>query len=112
MQGQIAAKISKSGIIGYIASFPIPEVVRGINAFMLGAQSINSDMKVKVVWAYTWFDPPKEADAAKVLMDQGADIITQHTDSTAALQAAAARGINAFGPVSYTHLTLPTNREV
>ena len=61
VQGQIAAKISKSGIIGYIASFPIPEVVRGINAFMLGAQSINSDMKVKVVWAYTWFDPPTAA---------------------------------------------------
>ena len=100
VQGQIAAKISKSGIIGYIASFPIPEVVRGINAFMLGAQSINPDMKVKVVWAYTWFDPPKEADAAKVLMDQGADIITQHTDSTAALQAAAARGIYAFGQAS------------
>ena len=97
VQGQIAAKISKSGIIGYIASFPIPEVVRGINAFMLGAQSINPDMKVKVVWAYTWFDPPKEADAAKVLMDQGADIITQHTDSTAAIQAAADRGIKAFG---------------
>ena len=87
-------------IIGYIASFPIPEVVRGINAFMLGAQSINPDMKVKVVWVYTWFDPPKEADAAKVLMDQGADIITQHTDSTAAIQAAADRGIKAFGQAS------------
>jgi simple sugar transport system substrate-binding protein len=92
--------MSKSGIIGYIASFPIPEVIRGINAFMLGAQTVNPDMKVKVVWAYTWFDPPKEADAAKVLMDQGADIITQHTDSTAALQAAAARGIYAFGQAS------------
>ena len=100
VQGQIAAKISKSGVIGYIASFPIPEVVRGINAFMLGAQSINPDMKVKVVWVYSWFDPPKEADAAKVLMDQGADIITQHTDSTAALQAAADRGIHAFGQAS------------
>ena len=67
---------------------------------MLGAQSINPDMKVKVVWVYSWFDPPKEADAAKVLMDQGADIITQHTDSTAALQAAADRGIHAFGQAS------------
>ncbi|SVA10469.1 uncharacterized protein METZ01_LOCUS63323 [marine metagenome] len=100
VQGVIAGKISKSGVIGYIASFPIPEVVRGINAFMLGAQSVNPDMKVKVVWVYTWFDPPKEADAAKVLMDQGADIITQHTDSTAALQAAAERGIHAFGQAS------------
>ena len=80
VQGQIAAEMSKSGVIGYIASFPIPEVVRGINAFMLGAQTVNPDMKVKVVWVYTWYDPGKEADAAKVLMDQGADIITQHTD--------------------------------
>ena len=100
VQGQIAAKISKSGVMGYIASFPIPEVVRGINAFMLGAQSVNPNMKVKVVWVYTWFDPPKEADAAKVLMDQGADIITQHTDSTAAIQAAADRGVMAFGQAS------------
>ncbi|GIS91491.1 MAG: hypothetical protein CM1200mP20_15320 [Pseudomonadota bacterium] len=100
VQGVIAGKVSKSGVIGYIASFPIPEVVRGINAFMLGAQSVNPNMKVKVVWVYTWFDPPKEADAAKVLMDQGADIITQHTDSTAALQAAAERGIHAFGQAS------------
>jgi len=100
VQGQIAAQMSKTGVIGYIASFPIPEVVRGINAFMLGAQTINPDMKVKVVWVYTWFDPPKEADAAKVLMDQGADIITQHTDSTAAIQAAADRGMFAFGQAS------------
>ncbi len=100
VQGVIAGKISKSNVIGYIASFPIPEVVRGINAFLLGAHSVNPDIKVKVVWVYTWFDPPKEADAAKVLMDQGADIITQHTDSTAALQAAAERGIYAFGQAS------------
>ena len=100
VQGVIAGKMSKSGVIGYIASFPIPEVVRGINSFMLGAQSQNPTIKVKIVWVYSWFDPPKEADAAKVLMDQGADIITQHTDSTAALQAAADRGINAFGQAS------------
>ena len=66
--GQIAARVSKSGVAGYIASFPIPEVVRGINSFMLGAQSINPDFKVKVVWVSTWFDPGKEADAAKVLI--------------------------------------------
>ena len=72
--------------IGYIASFPIPEVVSGINAFMLGAQSVNPDFKVKIVWVNTWFDPGKEADAAKALLDQGADIITQHTDSPAPLQ--------------------------
>ena len=78
--GQIAARMSKSGVAGYIASFPIPEVVRGINSFMLGAQSINPDFKLKIVWVSTWFDPGKEADAAKVLIGQGADIITQHTD--------------------------------
>jgi basic membrane protein A len=70
--GQIAAKMSKTGTAGYIASFPIPEVVQGINSFMLGAQSINPDFKLKVVWVNTWFDPGKEADAAKALLDQGA----------------------------------------
>lgn len=98
--GQIAAKMSKNGVAGYIASFPIPEVVRGINAFMLGAQSINPDFKVKVVWVSSWFDPGKEADAAKVLIGQGADIITQHTDSTAPLQIAAEKGVMAFGQAS------------
>ncbi|SVC85505.1 uncharacterized protein METZ01_LOCUS338359, partial [marine metagenome] len=81
--GQIAAKMSKSGVAGYVASFPIPEVVMGINSFILGAQTINSNFKVKVIWVNSWFDPGKEADAAKVLIGQGADIITQHTDSTA-----------------------------
>ena len=95
--GQIAARVSKSGVAGYIASFPIPEVVRGINAFLLGAQSINPDFKLKVVWVSTWHDPGKEADAAKVLIDQGADIITQHTDSAAPLQIAAERGVVGFG---------------
>ena len=98
--GQIAARMSKSGVAGYIASFPIPEVVRGINSFMLGAQSINPDFKVKVVWVSTWFDPGKEADAAKVLIGQGADIITQHTDSTAPLQIAAEQGAVGFGQAS------------
>jgi hypothetical protein len=64
--------MSKTGTAGYIASFPIPEVVRGINSFMLGAQSVNPDFKMKVVWVNTWFDPGKEADAAKALIDQGA----------------------------------------
>lgn len=95
--GQIAAKVSKSGVVGYIGSFPIPEVVSGINAFMLGAQSVNPDMKVKIIWVNTWFDPGKEADAAKALLDQGADVIAQHTDSPAAMQVAAERGAHAFG---------------
>ncbi|WP_350334005.1 BMP family ABC transporter substrate-binding protein [Coralliovum pocilloporae] len=98
--GEIAGKMSKTNTIGYIASFPIPEVVRGINAFMLGAQSVNPDMKVKVIWVNSWFDPGKEADAAKALIDQGADIITQHTDSPAPLQVAEERGVYAFGQAS------------
>ena len=97
ISGQIAAKMSKSGVVGYIGSFPIPEVVSGINAFMLGAQSIRPDMKVKIVWVNSWFDPGKEGDAAKALLDQGADIIAQHTDSPAAMQVAAERGALAFG---------------
>jgi simple sugar transport system substrate-binding protein len=100
VQGQIAAKLSTKGVAGYIASVPVPEVVQGINAFMLGAQSINPDFKVKVIWANSWFDPGKEADAAKALIDQGVDILTQHTDSTAAIQVAAERGIKAFGQAS------------
>jgi len=98
--GQIAAKMSKTGTAGYIVSFPIPEVVAGINAFMLGAQSVNPDFKVKIVWANTWYDPGKEADAAKVLFSQGADIIVQHTDSTAALQVAEEQGKHGFGQAS------------
>jgi len=97
IQGQIAAKMSKSGVLGYIGSFPIPEVVSGMNSTMLGAQSINPNIKVKIIWVNTWFDPGKEADAAKALVDQGADVIMQHTDSPAAMQVAEARGKYAFG---------------
>jgi basic membrane protein A and related proteins len=100
IQGLIAAKMSEKGVAGYIASFPIPEVVMGINSFVHGAQSINPDFKVKVIWANTWFDPGKEADAAKALIDQGVDILTQHTDTTAPMQVAAERGIKAFGQAS------------
>ncbi len=98
--GKIAGRMSKKGMAGYIASFPIPEVVRGINAFLLGAQSVNPDFKIKVVWVNTWYDPGKEADAAKVLISQGADIITQHTDSAAPMQVAAEKGVYAFGQAS------------
>ncbi|PLP58890.1 BMP family ABC transporter substrate-binding protein [Mesorhizobium loti] len=98
--GQIAAKQSKSGVAGYIVSFPIPEVVMGINSFMLGAQSVNPNFKAKIVWVNSWFDPGKEADAAKALFDQGADIIVQHTDSTAPLQVAQERGLHGFGQAS------------
>ena len=95
--GQIAGKVSKSGVVGYVGSYPIPEVVSGINSFMLGAWSVRPDMKLKIVWVSSWFDPGKEADAAKALIDQGADIITQHTDSPAAIQIAEQRGVHCFG---------------
>ncbi|MGD1923705.1 MAG: BMP family ABC transporter substrate-binding protein [Paracoccaceae bacterium] len=96
--GVIAGEMTKTNKIGYIASFPIPEVVRGINATALAAQSVNPDAEVSVVWVNTWYDPGKEADAAKALMAAGADIIMQHTDSPAALQAAEnTDGVLAFG---------------
>jgi simple sugar transport system substrate-binding protein len=89
--------MSKSGVAGYIASFPIPEVVSGINAFTLAARKVNPEFRTNVVWVSSWYDPAKEADAAKALFDQGADVIAQHTDSPAALQAAEQRGLMAFG---------------
>jgi len=97
IQGMIAAKMSKAGVLGYIGSFPIPEVISGINSTMLGAQTVNANIKVKIIWVNSWFDPGKEADAAKALLDQGADIIMQHTDSPAPMQVAAERGKLAFG---------------
>jgi simple sugar transport system substrate-binding protein len=97
VQGVIAGKMSKSGVLGYIGSFPIPEVVSGINAMMLGAQSVRPDMKVKIIWVNSWYDPGKEAAAARALADQGADVLTQHTDSAAATQFASGRGIYSFG---------------
>src|SRR6202171_3868316 len=97
IQGRIAAKTSKSGVLGYVGSFPIPEVISGINSTILGAQSINPDIKVKIIWVNSWFDPGKEADAGKALLDQGADVIMQHTDSPAAMQVASERGKLAFG---------------
>src|ERR1700745_3219235 len=97
IQGLIAGKMSKAGVLGYIASFPIPEVIMGINATMIAAQSVNPNIKVKIIWVNTWFDPGKEADAAQALLDQGADVIMQHTDSPAAMQIASERGKLAFG---------------
>jgi basic membrane protein A and related proteins len=97
IQGVIAGKMSKKGVLGYVASFPIPEVISGINATMLGAQTVNPNIKVKIIWVNSWFDPGKEADAAKALADQGCDVLMQHTDSPAAMQIASQRGILAFG---------------
>ncbi len=97
VQGVIAGKLSKTGVAGYVGSIPVPEVVQGMNAFLLGMQSINPKATLKFIMVNSWYDPPKEADATKALIDQGCDIITQHTDSPAPLQAAASRGIKAFG---------------
>jgi simple sugar transport system substrate-binding protein len=101
VQGHIAGKMTKSNIIGYIASYPIPEVIRGINSAYIHAKKVNPDVEFKIIWAYTWFDPAKEADAATALIEQGADVILQHTDSTAP-QAAAERAGNVvtFGQAS------------
>ena len=98
--GLIAGKMTKTNTVGYIASFPIPEVVRGINAAYLAAKSVNPKVKFKIMWVSTWFDPGKEADAAKALIDQGADVLMQHTDSPAAMQMAEKRGVFAFGQAS------------
>jgi len=95
--GQIAGAMTKTNKVGYIASFPIPEVVRGINAAYLAAKSVNPDVQFKVVWIYTWFDPGKEADAANALIEQGVDVIMQHTDSPSAMTIAEEKGVFAFG---------------
>jgi len=98
--GKIAGRMTESNVIGYIASFPIPEVIRGINSAFLAARSVNPDVQIKIVWVYTWYDPGKEADAANALIAQGADIIMQHTDSTAAMTVAEEKGVYAFGQAS------------
>ena len=100
IEGHIAGKMSETNTIGYIASFPIPEVVRGINAFYLAASKVNPDIKMKIIWVITWYDPGKEADAANTLINQGADIIVQHTDTYAPCQAAEKAGVFAFGQAS------------
>lgn len=98
--GLLAGKLTKSNKIGYVGSFPIPEVVRGINAALLAAQSVNPDATMHVVWVNSWFDPGKEANAANTLLDQGIDVLMQHTDSPAPMQEAAKRGVWAFGQAS------------
>ncbi|WP_108859237.1 BMP family ABC transporter substrate-binding protein [Ruegeria sp. Alg231-54] len=101
VQGHIAGKMTESNIIGYIGSYPIPEVIRGINSAYIHAKKVNPDVEFKIIWAYTWFDPAKEADAATVLIEQGADVILQHTDSTAPQAAAQEAGnVITFGQAS------------
>lgn len=97
LAGIIAGTMSKTGTIGFVGSFPIPEVLRNINAYTLGAQSVNPKIKTKVVWVSTWFDPPKEGEAAQSLINGGADVLLQNTDSSAVLQTAEKNGKYAFG---------------
>ena len=101
IQGHIAGKMTKTNKIGYIGSYPIPEVVRGINSAYIHAKKVNPDVEFNIIWIYTWFDPAKEADAAKALIDQGADVVLQHTDSTAPQAAAKEAGnVISFGQAS------------
>ena len=98
--GHIAGKMTKSNTIGYVASYPIPEVVRGINSAYLAAKKANPNVEFKVIWIFTWYDPAKEADAAKTLISQGADVILQHVDSSAIMSVAEEAGVYAFGQAS------------
>lgn len=97
MAGVIAGKMTKSNTLGVVGSIPIPEVVRNINSFTLGAQSVNPKVKTKVVWVGEWFNPPKETEAATALINGGADVLMQNTDSSAVLQTAEKMGKRAFG---------------
>ena len=97
MAGIIAGKMTKSNTLGVVASIPIPEVIRNINAFTLGAQSTNPKIKTKVVWINEWFNPPKETEAATALINGGADVLFQNTDSPAVLKTAQEKGKRAFG---------------
>ncbi|WP_374362713.1 BMP family ABC transporter substrate-binding protein [Pseudoduganella danionis] len=116
LNGVIAGKMSKTKTLGFIASFPVPEVIRNINAFTLGAQSVNPAIKTKVIWVNSWYDPAKERQAAETLVAQGADVMAQNTDSPATLQVAQEKGVYAFGWDSdmskfapKAHLTAATN---
>jgi simple sugar transport system substrate-binding protein len=111
VQGTMAGMMTKSNKIGYIASFPIPEVVMGINAYYLAAKKVNPAVELSIVWAFTWFDPAKEADAAKAMIEQGVDVIAAHTDSTAPLaEAAKTPGVVGFGQASDMAAYAPSPR--
>ncbi|PIE55591.1 MAG: BMP family ABC transporter substrate-binding protein [Dethiosulfovibrio peptidovorans] len=97
LSGIVAGSMTKSNVLGYVAAQPIPEVIRGINAFTLGARSVNPKVKVKVIWLFSWFDPGKEKEAAKALIDSGADVIGMHADSGAAPQACEEAGVYVIG---------------
>ena len=97
MAGVVAGAMTKSNTLGVVASIPIPEVIRNIDSFTLGAQSVNPKVRTKVVWVNEWFNPPKETEAAQALIDGGADVLMQNTDSSAVLQTAEKNGKRGFG---------------
>jgi basic membrane protein A len=97
LAGIVAGKMTKTNTLGFVGAFPIPEVMRNLNAYLLGAQSVNPKARLKVVWINNWFDPPKEGEAAQSLINSGADVLLQNTDSSAVLQIAARNGKYAFG---------------
>ena len=97
LSGMVAGAMTKSNILGYVAAFPIPEVIRGINAFTLGAQAVNPKVQVRVVWTKTWYDPATEKEAAKSLLDAGSDVIAQHQDSPGPQEAAQEKGVYSIG---------------
>lgn len=106
--GTIGGMMTKTNKIGFIGSFPIPEVMQGINSTFIHARKVNPDVELKVVWAYTWFDPAKEADAASALLAEGVDVILQHTDSTAPLAKLQEQGGIGFGQASDMAAFKPT----
>ncbi len=114
LSGIVAGAMTKSNTIGYVAAFPIPEVIRGINAFTLGVRSVNPNATVRVVWTKTWYDPATEKEAGKSLLDVGADVIAQHQDSPGPQEAAQEKGVYSIGYNSdmsrfapKAHLTAP-----
>jgi basic membrane protein A and related proteins len=113
--GVLAGRMTKSNVLGFVASFPIPEVIRNIDAFTIAARSVNPKIHTRVVWADTWYDPGKERQAAEALIAQGADVLSQNTDSPATVQVAEEKGVYAFGWDSdmtrygpHAHLTAAT----
>ncbi|MFW9263575.1 BMP family ABC transporter substrate-binding protein [Nostoc sp. CALU 546] len=117
LTGMIAGKMTKSNVVGFIGAYPIPEVIRGISAFTQGVRLTNPQAKVKVLWVQSWYDPTKEREAAQALVNLGADVLTQHTDSGAVVQFAEEKDIYAFGYNTdmskfgqKAHLTSPINK--
>jgi len=117
LAGLVAGSMTKANVVGYVAAFPIPEVLQGINAFTRAMRSVNPKVEVRVIWVNSWYDPGRERDAAMTLIGQGADVVTHHTDSTAVVQAAEEKGVYSvgyhsdmakFGPKG--HLTAATHQ--